>query len=209
MSVTRAINNFQVSFGASNRAFTEIYYDVQKDLHTFVQARFSRDLNALTEVTDLVDQTLIETRRLLGSGSPEYVGFTRDRLLGLVVRIALGKLNDERKKENAAKRSKGCTSELNDETTPSIDASPDEKTSKSEMFTTLLALLLEGEKPIDQVINILGIALELSSRQIEEVFVKAYKKPPISHSSIIRKLRSTKTRLRKRFPESEWDCRDA
>lgn len=208
MGITDHINDFQEASGDSDQAFTQIVDELQDKLRKFIEARFSKELNAITQVTDFVDQTFIETRKRLSSGRTEYIGLNSKRLVGLIEKIAKGKLSDARKKENAAKRSRGDTSEFNDQTARLVDGSPDEKASKNEAFTTLLALMIKDEKPIDQLINVLGLGLELSPRQIEEVFRKAFNKPPKSHSAILRKLNATKVRLQKHVTDIEMDQTD-
>ena len=208
MGITDHINDFQDASGDSDRAFAEIVDELQAEVRKYVAERFPKELNAITQVTDFVDKAFLEARKRLSSGRTEYVGLDRNRITGLLKTIARGELSDAKKKEKAAKRTKGDTSELNDQTTPSRDSQPVEKASKNEARITFVALLIEGEKPIDQLINVLGLGLELSPRQIEEVFRKAFSKPPKSQSAILRRLNATKARLLKRLTDIELDQTD-
>ncbi len=202
MGITDHVRQFQEASVQADEAFEKLESALKNDLRAYLRKRFPSWLEKIRSVTDVVNESFQSVSAKLRSGSAEYAELNSERMRTILRNIGRGKLRDATKREGAEKRAGNRVFESSeDAANPGGDQSVDQVAFK-ELRTLVQSILCDEQKDINALINVLGIGLECSNREIEEILRLANDgKPRLSDSAISRQLRKARERLKKRLAD--------
>ncbi len=205
MGTTDHLLEFQRNEENQNDLFGKVVDELQTELRKYIHRRFPESLKSTSSVTDFVDQVFMESKNQLETSPAEFLGCSTARFKAVLKGIARKKLSEAKRNESAQKRdgkrvSQADTNQIEDQ---DIEAALD-TVSKAEYVITLQSILLDEKDDQNKLINVLGIALGISSRNIEEILRRSNDgKRCKSDTAIGIQLRKARVRVSKELKDFE------
>ena len=205
MGITDHLLEFQRNEENQNDLFGKVVTELQSDLRKVIHSNFPESLKLTSSVTDFVDQVFMESKKKLETAPAEFFGCNTARFKAVLKGIARKKLSEAKRNESAQKRDgkRVSQADINQIEDQAYETSLGTIT-KAEYVITLQSILLDEKDDQNKLINILGIGMEISSRNIEEILRRANNgKRCKSDTAIGVQLRKARARVSKELQDFE------